>query len=232
MAVSSRKSSGPVMRSLSPSGRFCRSYSSSSSSSSSAFASSTSSFSTENPTSFFRRSLSPSRVHLQGSSSSTSASSVRFALDRSISPNRHISVLTRGGGNQVVKRQSNQKRTCLCSPTTHPVKGVERISVRDRAGFRSCRKPMICDGKFGSTEVMDLSAGIQSWRRSMGIESGCLFSNTCVCYFVRRTRLLPSAVASVHGGREIEAGNLRIHACRTPFCRSDDFLKMHLKVET
>ncbi|XP_022960906.1 uncharacterized protein LOC111461568 [Cucurbita moschata] len=123
MAVSSRKSSGPVMRSLSPSGRFCRSYSSSSSSSfssSSAFASSTSSFSTENPTSFFRRSLSPSRVHLQGSSSSTSASSVRFALDRSISPNRHISVLTRGGGNQVVKRQSNQKRTCLCSPTTHP----------------------------------------------------------------------------------------------------------------
>lgn len=119
MAVSSRKSSGPVLRSLSPSGRFYGSYSSPSSSSSSAFASSTSTFSTKNPSSFFRRSVSPSRVNLQGSSS-PSASSVRFSLDRSISPNRPISVLTRSGGNQVVKRQSNQKRTCMCSPTTHP----------------------------------------------------------------------------------------------------------------
>ncbi|XP_038879100.1 uncharacterized serine-rich protein C215.13-like [Benincasa hispida] len=121
MAVSSRKSSGPVLRSLSPSGRFYGSYSSSSSSSSSsAFASSSSSFSTRNPTSFFRRSVSPSRVNLQGSSS-PSASSVSFSLDRSISPNRPISVLSRTSGNhQVVKKQSNQKRTCMCSPTTHP----------------------------------------------------------------------------------------------------------------
>lgn len=119
MAVSSRKSSGPVLRSLSPSARFYGSCSSSSSSSSSAFAYSSSSFSTKNPTSFFRRSVSPSRVNLQGSSS-PSASSVRFSLDRSISPNRQISVLTRSGGNHVVKRQSNQKKTCMCSPTTHP----------------------------------------------------------------------------------------------------------------
>ena len=118
MAVSSRKSSGPVLRSLSPSGRFYGSYSSSMSSGSSAFASSTSSFSTRNPT-FFRRSVSPSRIDLQPSSS-PSASSVRFSLDRSISPNRPISVSTRISGNQVVKRQSNQKRTCMCSPTTHP----------------------------------------------------------------------------------------------------------------
>lgn len=120
MAVSSRRSSGPVLRSASPSGRFCYS-SSTASSTASAFASSTSRFSSRSTT-FFQRSASPTRVNLYGPNQSSR--SVRFSLDRAISPSRSISVSPRG---QVVKKQnsnlpspSNQKRTCMCSPTNHP----------------------------------------------------------------------------------------------------------------
>ncbi|KAF8400578.1 hypothetical protein HHK36_013877 [Tetracentron sinense] len=128
MAASSRtRSSGPVLpitngfqRSISPSGRFYSS--SSSSSSSSAFASSSSSFSSRS-TGFFGRSSSPTRVSLCGSV--PSAPSVRFLIGRSISPSRSIAVSPR---EQVVKKQSNslsapssqKKKTCMCSPTTHP----------------------------------------------------------------------------------------------------------------
>ncbi|XP_028760705.1 uncharacterized serine-rich protein C215.13 [Neltuma alba] len=129
MAASSRKSSGPVLRSLSPSGRFYNRHSSStSSSSSSAFASSTSSF--------FSRSISPTRVNLCGPSSSVP--SVRFSLDRSTSPNRSISVTPRAGASssgQAVKRQSQQKRTCMCSPTSHP--GSFRCSLHKNFGSNS-----------------------------------------------------------------------------------------------
>lgn len=120
MAASSRRSSGGVLRSLSPSGRFCYS-SSAASSSSSAFASSTSSFSSRS-TSFVHRSASPTRVNLGGSNQSSQT--VRFSIDRPISPSRSITASPRG---QVVKKQSNnlpsssnRKRTCLCSPTNHP----------------------------------------------------------------------------------------------------------------
>ncbi|XP_059635219.1 uncharacterized protein LOC132277375 [Cornus florida] len=114
MATSTRKSSGAVLRSLSPSGRFYSSHSSSSS----AFASSSSSFSSRSTT-FFHRSTSPTRVNLYGSA--PSAPSVRFSLDRPGSPGRSISV----SRNQMVKKPtnnplSNRKRTCMCSPTTHP----------------------------------------------------------------------------------------------------------------
>ncbi|KAF8407186.1 hypothetical protein HHK36_006312 [Tetracentron sinense] len=124
MAASSRtRTSGPVLqvakgfqRSVSPSGRFCSS--STSSSSSSAFASSSSSFSSRS-TGLFHRSTSPSRVNLYGSV--PSASSVRFSMGRSGSPSRSIAASPR---DQVVKKQNNplssQKRTCMCSPTTHP----------------------------------------------------------------------------------------------------------------
>ncbi|KAK9130562.1 hypothetical protein Sjap_011049 [Stephania japonica] len=125
MAASSRtRSSGPVLpltsrfqRSISPSGRF--SSPSSSSSSTSGFASYSSSLSSQS-TGFFHRSASPTRVNLCGSV--TSAPSVRFSIDRSISPSRSISVSPR---DQVVKKHRNplsapQKRTCMCSPTTHP----------------------------------------------------------------------------------------------------------------
>ncbi|KAK9141782.1 hypothetical protein Syun_011182 [Stephania yunnanensis] len=115
-------------RSVSPSG---------SSTSSSGFASySTASFSSsQSPTQFLPRSLSPTRLTL-------SSPSIRFSIDRSSSPNRALSVSSR---DQVVKRIKNsnnnsnnnnnnnisrcchssrktstQKKTCLCSPTTHP----------------------------------------------------------------------------------------------------------------
>ncbi|MED6216562.1 hypothetical protein PIB30_008857 [Stylosanthes scabra] len=118
------KSSGPVLRSLSPSSssRFC-SYTTSKtpfSTPSSAFASSTSSsFST--PSSSFHhhshhRSASPTRVNLF--SSGPLSSGVRFSIDsRSISPNRSIS-------NQIITKSNRpisiQKKSCMCSPTSHP----------------------------------------------------------------------------------------------------------------
>ncbi|KAJ8768004.1 hypothetical protein K2173_020944 [Erythroxylum novogranatense] len=119
MAGSSRRApSGPVIRSLSPSGRF--NFSSNPQSSAKAFASSSSSFSSRSSTFFghnHQRSVSPTRVNLCGN-----ARSVRFSLDRSVSPNRSISTVGPSGSSQrqVVSKQSAPKRTCLCSPTTHP----------------------------------------------------------------------------------------------------------------
>lgn len=104
MATSSRgKSNGSAFhhnfqRSLSPSGRFC--------SSSSAF----STFYTRTgPDSLLSRPTSPTRVNL-----CRSKPSVRF----STSPRRSIAVSPRHSNNRPVP--SNQKKTCMCSPTTHP----------------------------------------------------------------------------------------------------------------
>ncbi|KAL3497322.1 hypothetical protein ACH5RR_040054 [Cinchona calisaya] len=128
MATSSRRSiSGPVLpissafqRSVSPSGRFCSStttasdMSSFSSSTSSSFCSSTSS-------SFFHRSASPTRVNLHGLAPLAPNTSMRMSIDRSISPRRSMAMSSsRDHRHQVVRKQSNCKRTCLCSPTTHP----------------------------------------------------------------------------------------------------------------
>ncbi|XP_058111429.1 uncharacterized protein LOC131254730 [Magnolia sinica] len=110
MAASSRtRSSGPVLpissnlhRSISPSGRF--------SSSASTFASSSSTFSSHST--FFQRSASPTRVNLYGSTHT-----VRFSIDaRPTSPSRSFSV------DRVIKKPAPppQRRTCMCSPTTHP----------------------------------------------------------------------------------------------------------------
>ncbi|XVF47985.1 hypothetical protein PTKIN_Ptkin03bG0154100 [Pterospermum kingtungense] len=120
MAASSRKSSRPVLRSLSP-GRFSSHYASQSpSSSSSAFAYSSSSFSSRSSTFFNQhRSISPPRVNLYNHTQS--APSVRFSIDnRPISPNRSITTVRRN--TEALKNlQSKQpKRTCMCSPTTHP----------------------------------------------------------------------------------------------------------------
>uniref|UniRef100_A0A7C8ZL43 Serine-rich protein-like protein n=1 Tax=Opuntia streptacantha TaxID=393608 RepID=A0A7C8ZL43_OPUST len=124
MAASSttrRRSSGPVLRSLSPSGKFYGT--SNTAPSSSAFASSTSS--TFCSRSFIHRSASPTRVNLSAGSS-LSASAVRFSIDRPTSPNRSISA-------QAVHRKPEQrKRTCMCSPTTHP--GSFRCSLHKNAG--------------------------------------------------------------------------------------------------
>ncbi|KAI3524387.1 hypothetical protein L1887_03041 [Cichorium endivia] len=109
MAVSTRRTSGPVLRSHSPSGRFYNS-------SSSSFASASSAFSSRSTSFFQQRSVSPAPVNLYG----TSSSSVRFSFDnRPISPSRSISSLPRNH-NQAVKKQETPKRTCMCSPTSHP----------------------------------------------------------------------------------------------------------------
>lgn len=101
-------------RSHSPSGKFC----SSSISSSSSFASSTSTFSSGS-TSLFHRSSSPTRVNMYGSPQTTS-SSVRFSIDkRATSPNRSFSV-SRNPFASSAASTGGKKKTCLCSPTTHP----------------------------------------------------------------------------------------------------------------
>ncbi|XP_030546769.1 putative protein TPRXL [Rhodamnia argentea] len=125
--------SGPVLRSLSPSGRFHAPPSSFASSSSSTFAS-RSSAATAN--SFFHRSASPTRVNLH--SSGQPSPSIRFALDRPTSPSRSISVSQRGSGGQFVRSSSQKpapRRTCMCSPTTHP--GSFRCSLHKSCGSPS-----------------------------------------------------------------------------------------------
>ncbi|GMH04584.1 hypothetical protein Nepgr_006424 [Nepenthes gracilis] len=135
MAAFSKRSSGPVLRSLSPSGRL---YSATSrASSASAFASSTSSSFSSHSSTFFQRSASPTRVNY---GSTTSASSIRFSIDRSTSPSRSMTASPRS---QVVPRQSagplppssGKKKTCMCSPTTHP--GSFRCSLHKNFGPRS-----------------------------------------------------------------------------------------------
>lgn len=152
-SASRDKSCGPVIRSLSPSGRFC-SYTTSRTpfpTPSSAFASSTSSTFSSPSSAFFsqhdhhqhynnhhhqhnshHRSASPTRVNLFSSNSLSSG--VRFSIDsRSISPNRSIS-------NQIITTKSNRpisapKRTCMCSPTNHP--GSFRCSLHKNSGNNS-----------------------------------------------------------------------------------------------
>ncbi|XP_009622884.1 uncharacterized protein LOC107801319 [Nicotiana tabacum] len=136
--AATRKSSGPVLRSLSPAGRFY----SPGQRTGSAFASSTSGFSTGSHT-ILHRSTSPNRVNLYSSRSSSPASSVRFSLDRSTSPSRSISALNR---NHVVQNRSykslpssGQKKTCMCSPTNHP--GSFRCSLHKNIVASSSRAP-------------------------------------------------------------------------------------------
>ncbi|CAI8599592.1 unnamed protein product [Vicia faba] len=149
---SREKPCGPVLRSLSPSGRFC-SYTQSRtpfSTPSSAFASSLSSSFSSSPSSSFHienndnhynyhhhnyqhnshhRSASPTRVNLYSQNSRSAG--LRFSIDpRSISPNRSIS-------NHVITTKKNrpipaQKKTCMCSPTNHP--GSFRCSLHKNIG--------------------------------------------------------------------------------------------------
>ncbi|TKY58116.1 serine-rich protein [Spatholobus suberectus] len=104
------KSSGQVLRSLSPSSSFC-SYSTSNA----PFHSPSSSFFNKPHSHAPHRATSPTRVNLY-SAAPLPSPSVRFSLDRSISPNRTVS-------SHVVAKNRHvtvQKRTCTCSPTTHP----------------------------------------------------------------------------------------------------------------
>ncbi|GMH03613.1 hypothetical protein Nepgr_005452 [Nepenthes gracilis] len=125
-ATTSRTKSNGFQRSASPSGRFC---SSSISSTSSTFASSCTSLSSR-CSGLFERSSSPTRLNLYGTAPNTS-SSMRLSIDRLKSPGRSIAV------NQIVKKQSslNKKKTCMCSPTTHP--GSFRCSLHKNIDRRS-----------------------------------------------------------------------------------------------
>ncbi|KAM1282853.1 hypothetical protein ACFX2J_025787 [Malus domestica] len=126
MAATSRRTTsgcGPVIRSAPPAGRF----QSTQFSSASAFASTTSSFSSRS-SNFLNRAASPPRLSV--ATAAPSAQSVRFSFDRPTSPSRSISVSPRGTGGHhhhhhhtAVKSGRNisqPKRTCMCSPTTHP----------------------------------------------------------------------------------------------------------------
>ncbi|KNA16219.1 hypothetical protein SOVF_091100 [Spinacia oleracea] len=108
-------SSSRHQRSHSPSGRFCAS----SISSSSSFTSSSPTF-TSQSTDLFHRSSSPTRVSIYGCSSpQTTSSSVRFSIDnRPTSPNRSFAAVNRN--RNPFPAASGKKKTCMCSPTTHP----------------------------------------------------------------------------------------------------------------
>ncbi|KAL2468359.1 uncharacterized protein Fot_51884 [Forsythia ovata] len=116
---SPRKSSGPVLRSLSPSGRFSHQYSlrslhGQSSHTTSSFASTTSSTFTN--TRSFQRPTSPTRVNMYNYTNR----SVRFTLDRPTSPNRSISVSSREK-----TRVAPVRRGHVCArPPTIPVRSV------------------------------------------------------------------------------------------------------------
>ncbi|KAL0345440.1 UNVERIFIED_CONTAM: hypothetical protein Sradi_4375300 [Sesamum radiatum] len=129
---SPRRSSGPVLRSTSPSGRLNRHSSSYTASfRSSSFASATSS--AFSPTRSLRRPTSPTRVNVYKYASP----SLSFSLDRPGSPNRSISMSTRVE-NSPASAAPSQKRTCMCSPTNHP--GSFRCSLH-KAGFANNRVP-------------------------------------------------------------------------------------------
>ncbi|GLU01276.1 hypothetical protein SLE2022_185880 [Rubroshorea leprosula] len=131
MSTSSRRrGNAPVPRSLPPSERFQRAHTNGSSSAS--FASYTSSSFYSRPSAFFdhqkkqqqHRSASPTRVNLYTSPLTPSFS---FSIsNRSVSPNRSITVSKRH--NSI----SAPKKTCMCSPTTHP--GSFRCSLHKNSG--------------------------------------------------------------------------------------------------
>ncbi|KAI4379368.1 hypothetical protein MLD38_005678 [Melastoma candidum] len=87
------------------------------------FASSSAAFTSPSPTSLLHRSSSPTRVTL----SPQPSQSIRFSLDRPVpvSPasNRRVSVSP---------AHSAPRRTCMCSPTTHP--GSFRCSLHKSCG--------------------------------------------------------------------------------------------------
>ncbi|KAL8162004.1 hypothetical protein V2J09_013493 [Rumex salicifolius] len=109
---------------------FASSYSSLTSSSSSAVSAAAS---------LFQRSTSPTRVNLRPSSPPP-APSMRISLDRPLSPSRSVSVR-----DQVVPRRNEitkAKRTCMCSPTSHP--GSFRCSYHRNLSNNSSRQSVSC----------------------------------------------------------------------------------------
>ncbi|XP_027189939.1 uncharacterized protein [Cicer arietinum] len=78
------------------------------------------------------RSASPTRVNL----TTGSVSNFRFSIDhRSISPNRTVPSHVISQKNHHHNHNSIQKKTCMCSPTTHP--GSFRCSLHKNSGSNS-----------------------------------------------------------------------------------------------
>ncbi|XP_057477989.1 uncharacterized protein LOC130765560 [Actinidia eriantha] len=126
MGISSKRSNGPVLpiasvchRSITGRPVFLTGRSEFCSASQPEMPSSSSSSSS--PEVYFHRSTSPTRVKLHGFV--PPAPSVRLSIDRSRSPSRSMTASPR---DQVVRKQIRNpltnlpKRTCMCSPTTHP----------------------------------------------------------------------------------------------------------------
>lgn len=103
-AYAPRRSSGPVIRSTSPSPRHTQP-----SLHSTSFASATSSAFTASRS--LHRPSSPTRLNLYNCASR----SLSFSLNRTGSQNRSVSMATR-----VEKPAAAPRKTCMCSPTTHP----------------------------------------------------------------------------------------------------------------
>ncbi|OWM86746.1 uncharacterized protein LOC116189602 [Punica granatum] len=130
MSTSSRaRSSGPVLRSASPSRRLTSPASDSSiAAAASAFGSTSSGFSSPSSAYFNHRSTSPTRVNMY--TSKPLSPSVRFSIDRPVSPKRSIAVSSRYP--VINNRGGSVKRTCMCSPTSHP--GSFRCSLHKNSG--------------------------------------------------------------------------------------------------
>jgi len=104
---------------------------------SSFYASSTSSNFCSSPPSngFFNRSSSPTRVNLHGFAPLAPSPSVRFSIDRSRSPGRSMAVSPRDQKQSGNPMSNLPKRTCMCSPTTHP--GSFRCSLHKNSNNAS-----------------------------------------------------------------------------------------------
>ncbi|KAL7137824.1 hypothetical protein ABFS83_10G119500 [Erythranthe nasuta] len=100
-ALAARRSSGPVIRSISPSSTFNRHYSATHQSTPSHSSSAAGSL---------HRPASPALYNY-------SSPSLRFSMDRPGSPNRSISFTTRSDKPAAA---APQKKACMCSPTNHP----------------------------------------------------------------------------------------------------------------
>ncbi|XP_065867283.1 uncharacterized protein [Euphorbia lathyris] len=133
--------------------------------SSSALASSTAasftSRSSSSTASFLPRATSPTRVNMYNNiyrhNNTQSSPSVRLSIDRSISPNRSLSMRRQ---TSPASAMTSQKRSCACSPTTHP--GSFRCAFH-KALMRNSRK----DNRSGSSQSASYhSSSRLNFRRS------------------------------------------------------------------
>ncbi|XP_022131469.1 uncharacterized protein LOC111004669 [Momordica charantia] len=160
-----KETSGPVLRPLSPGDRFPSPISSSSSPASSPFAASTNFGFSSGSSTFFHdhrhddhhhhRSASPTRVNL---SSTPLSHSVRFSID-------HRSTSKRNGHVPI----SLPKKSCMCSPTTHP--GSFRCSQHKNSNSGGGGHPHHQTSSYPSTRLnMRRSAMTNSLVRIGGVE--------------------------------------------------------------